>query len=79
MGRFEKLIQKATDAPGNLRFQDLCSLAEFAGFVFDRSAGSHRIYKHPTGCMMNFQNVNGQAKPYQVKQLLEFIKRNQGA
>jgi hypothetical protein len=39
MGRFEKLLQRATEAPGNLRFSDLCTLAEMAGFVFDRAAG----------------------------------------
>ena len=78
MGRFEKLLQRAIEAPGNLRFADLCTLAEMAGFVFDRAAGSHRIYKHPMGGMMNFQDVNGKAKPYQVKQLLDYIRRNSG-
>jgi len=74
MGHYEKLLQRATEAPGNLRFTDLCKLAEMTGFVFDRAAGSHRIYKHTAGMMMNFQDVNGQAKPYQVKQLLNFIR-----
>ena len=78
MGRFEKLVQRATEAPGNLRFSDLCALAEMAGFIFDRAAGSHKIYKHPAGFMMNFQDVNGKAKPYQVRQLLDFIRRNSG-
>ena len=78
MSKYEKLLQKAVEASGNLRFADLCSLAELAGFVFDRSAGSHRIYKHPSGFMMNFQDVNGKAKPYQVKQLLDFIKQRKG-
>jgi hypothetical protein len=74
MGHYEKLLQRAIEAPGNLRFNDICKLAEMAGFVFDRTAGSQRIYKHPAGMMMNFQDVNGQAKPYQVKQLLDFIR-----
>jgi len=78
MGKYEKLLQVAIDAPSSLRFSDLCRLAELAGFVFDRSSGSHWIYKHPGGFMMNFQNVGGKAKPYQVKQLLNFI-RMQGA
>jgi predicted RNA binding protein YcfA (HicA-like mRNA interferase family) len=78
MGRFEKLLQRATEAPGNLRFSDLCTLAEMAGFVFDRAGGSHKIYKHPAGGMMNFQDVNGKAKPYQVKQLLDYIRQNSG-
>lgn len=78
MGRYEKLLQRAIDAPGNLRFTDLCKLAEMAGFIFDRAAGSHRIYKHQAGSMMNFQDVNGQAKPYQVRQLIDFIRTLQG-
>lgn len=78
MGRFEKLLQRATEAPRNLRFSDLCTLAEMAGFVFDRSAGSHKIYKHSTYGMMNFQDVNGKAKPYQVKQLLDCIRCSNG-
>lgn len=78
MSKYEKFLQKAVDAPGNFRFSDLCSLADLAGFVFDRSAGSHRIYKHPSGVMMNFQDVNGKAKPYQVKQLLDFIRQRKG-
>ena len=78
MGRYEKLLQRAMEAPGNLRFSELCSLAECAGFIFDRAAGSHKIYKHHAGGMMNFQDVNGKAKPYQVRQLLDFIQRNSG-
>jgi hypothetical protein len=78
MSKYEKLLQKAINAPGNLRFADLCGLAELGGFVFDRSAGSHRIYKHGSGVMMNFQDVNGKAKPYQVKQLVDFIKHIKG-
>ena len=57
---------------------DLCTLAEMAGFVFDRAGGSHKIYRHPAGGMMNFQDVNGKAKPYQVKQLLDYISQNSG-
>jgi predicted RNA binding protein YcfA (HicA-like mRNA interferase family) len=53
-------------------------MAEMAGFVFDRAGGPHKIYKHAAGGMMNFQDVNGKAKPYQVKQLLDYIRRNCG-
>jgi hypothetical protein len=73
MSRFKKLYDKAKNAPGNLRFTELCALAEMAGFRFNRSAGSHRLYEHSSGVMMNFQDRNSKAKPYQVKQLLDFI------
>jgi len=56
-------------------FGELCTLAECYGFVHDRTTGSHHIYKRP-GYMklLNFQNVRGTAKPYQVRQLLAAIE-----
>lgn len=74
MSKYEKLFQKAQESPNNFRFDDLCSLAELVGFEFVRSEGSHKIYKHDSyPNRMNFQNKDGKAKPYQVKQLLDFI------
>ena len=43
--------------------------------------GSHRVYRHATArTIMTFQEVNGMAKPYQVRQLLDVIDdlTNQG-
>ena len=38
--------------------------------------GGHRIYvKDGVREMLNFQNVKGKAKPYQVKQFLKIIGR----
>jgi hypothetical protein len=47
-----------------------------SGFEFARQRGtSHRIYKYPGWVgLLNFQNVNGEAKDYQVKQLLEAVE-----
>ncbi|MFI3272122.1 MAG: type II toxin-antitoxin system HicA family toxin [Pseudomonadota bacterium] len=71
----------ALEQQGNLSFDDLCRLAEKAGFVFSRQGGSHQMYKHPIYSLghpkydaMNFQDQNGQAKAYQVRQLVEFIR-----
>ena len=79
MVRCPKLLDKATNSPKNLRFDDLCALAECYGWVFQRQCGSHRIYMHPglgrsARAMMNFQSRRGKAKPTQVKQLLEAIE-----
>jgi hypothetical protein len=79
MARCAKLLDKAINSPKNLRFKDLCALAECYGWVFQRQSGSHRIYMHPglgtsAGSMMNFQSQHGKAKPTQVKQLLEAIE-----
>ncbi len=62
---------------GNISFADLCKLAEHVGFTFDRQNGSHKIYKHEKHPeFMNFQNVKGKAKPFQVKQLINFINEH---
>jgi predicted RNA binding protein YcfA (HicA-like mRNA interferase family) len=68
------LLAKARSSPSGLRFSELCVLAECFGWRFNRSRGSHHIYKR-TGYVqaMNFQDVGGKAKPYQVRQLLRAI------
>lgn len=76
MGKKEKLFRKACNSPNNLSFDELCTLAKQVGFIYKNSSGDHDIYKHPDGGMMNFQPVNGKAKPYQVRQLLVFIDEN---
>jgi len=75
MGKCEKLRKKANNTPGGLRFEEVCYLAECFGFIFARQEGSHRQYKregYPK--TMNFQNVKGKAKDYQVQQLLAAIE-----
>ncbi len=62
--------------PKNVRFEVLCRAAELFGFRFRGGKGSHRIYvKDGVRDMLNFQNVDGKAKPYQVKQFLKIIER----
>ncbi len=69
-----KLLEKVRNSPNNIRFKDVCKLAEIFGFTFRGGKGSHRIYtKKEIVELLNFQNVNGKAKPYQVKQLLKII------
>jgi hypothetical protein len=54
----------------------LCKGAELFGFRLRGSKGSHRIYvKDGVRDMLNFQNVKGKAKPYQVKQFLRVVQR----
>jgi hypothetical protein len=79
--RKERLLEKAKASPHNLRFDELCKLAEEFGWVFERqNASSHKIYSNPNlsesnGRMMNFQSKHGKAKLYQVKQLLDAIEQ----
>lgn len=73
----QKLLERVIAAPNTTRFEDACTLAECAGFVLKRQRGSHRYYQAPGEPQaMNFQEKNGKAKGYQVRQLLEFIERH---
>ena len=78
MGNTDKLITKARTSPKNLRFNEICLLAEKVGFVFKNQSGDHKIYEHSVHkeVIMNFQpdkRNKSKAKFYQVNQLLDFI------
>lgn len=60
----------------NIRFRDLLSLAESLGFRVARIRGSHHVLVHPdVPELLSLQQVRGQAKPYQVRQLLDLVER----
>jgi len=70
------LLQKALSSPTNLRFGEACALARAFGFHLSRVSVSHHIFVHPSVReLVNFQEVQGKAKPYQVKQLLALAER----
>lgn len=74
--RKRKLLQKLLSGSKNIRFSEAVSCAEMFGFKLDRITGSHHIFLHPdVPELLNLQNVKGQAKPYQIKQLLQIIER----
>jgi len=53
----------------------LCRAAELFGFELRGGKGSHRIFvKDGVREMLNFQEVKGKAKPYQVKQFIKIIE-----
>jgi predicted RNA binding protein YcfA (HicA-like mRNA interferase family) len=60
----------------NVAFTDLCKLAEALGFELRRVSGSHHVFAHPeVPQLINLQSLHGQAKPYQVRQLLRLVER----
>lgn len=62
--------------PKKVHFNRLCGAAELFGFKFRGGKGSHRIYvRAGIKEALNFQNVGGWAKPYQVKQLIKIIDK----
>lgn len=72
----EKLLQKVRNSPANIHFADICKLAEAFGFRLRGKRGSHRVYTHPgIREILNFQNVGGKAKPYQVRQFLAIVHK----
>jgi len=82
MSRKNKLYIKALASPADIKFNDLCKLAELVGFVLRKTitnAGNHNYhYRHPiTKGIMTFQpDKHGKAKPYQVRQLLKHIEEH---
>jgi predicted RNA binding protein YcfA (HicA-like mRNA interferase family) len=76
MTKKKKLIQKLLGMSKNISFADAQSALEIFGFKLSRTSGSHYIYVHPQiSELVNLQNVNGKAKPYQIRQFLEIIER----
>jgi len=71
-----KVLQKLLSGSKNIRFTEIIECAELFGFRLSRINGSHHIYIHPdVPKLINLQDVNGKAKPYQVNQLLQLIER----
>jgi predicted RNA binding protein YcfA (HicA-like mRNA interferase family) len=51
-------------------------LVESLGFRLVRVNGSHHIFTHPgIPELVNLQDVDGKAKPYQVRQVLRLVDR----
>jgi predicted RNA binding protein YcfA (HicA-like mRNA interferase family) len=71
-----KILKKALGGSSNVRFAEIVALAESFGFRLSRVRGSHHIFAHPAlPELLNLQDVGGQAKPYQIRQLLRLIER----
>jgi predicted RNA binding protein YcfA (HicA-like mRNA interferase family) len=51
-------------------------LAEALGFELVRVSGSHHIFASPSLTeIVNMQEVGGEAKPYQLRQLIRLVVR----
>jgi len=76
MSKRDKLIKAIRNDPANVRFEDACKVAVCVGFELRGQVGSHRTYarsKEPV--LLNFQNVKGMVKSYQVRQLIEMMDK----
>ena len=73
----ERLLNRIlTGNVKNVRFRDMTRLCERLGFSLQRTTGSHHIFSHNRiDEMLNLQEVRGEVKPYQVRQLVSMIRR----
>ena len=76
MKRRKLLARIVSGAFQNVTFSDLQSLVIGFGFDLRRVSGSHHVYGHPAiPQLINLQNVGGEAKPYQIRQVLRLVER----
>jgi predicted RNA binding protein YcfA (HicA-like mRNA interferase family) len=75
--RPERLLARiARGDRANVSFTDLRRLAEALGFELRRTNGSHHVFAHARAAeIITLQDVHGQAKQYQVRQLLRLVER----
>ena len=71
----KEIYQKLKRNPKNVRFEELCRAVELFGFEFRGGSGSHRVFvRVGVREILNFQEVKGKAKPYQVRQFIRIIE-----
>lgn len=63
--------------PVNVRFADVCKVADHFFGEPTQKGSSHRVWKMPWpgNPRVNMQDDKGKAKAYQVRQLLEAVER----
>jgi predicted RNA binding protein YcfA (HicA-like mRNA interferase family) len=60
----------------NVPFPDFRNLMRGFGFGLVRVTGSHFLYAHPGVTeLINLQEKDGEAKPYQIRQFLQIVER----
>jgi len=70
-----KLLFQIFNNQKNVKFGDFVIILNAFGFVCARTDGSHHIYKNTSvNEIVNIQNVNGEAKPYQIKQFMALVE-----
>lgn len=71
-----KLLAKVLAGSTNISFHDMIALVEAFGFRLSRIKGSHHIFVHPQiPELVNLQEKNGKAKPYQVREFLQLVEQ----
>ena len=77
MSQATKLFERAKNQPKNYAVHDLCTLLRRVGYELDHVTGSHHFFYHPmTGDNLNIQPRKGNAKPSQVREVVNRIKEH---
>ena len=77
MSRRNKLIQKMSTSPHNIRFHEVDALLHYEGFVLFNQRGSHCTYHHTDHRMITIVHPHGGRKtchPNDIRKLLEVLK-----
>lgn len=77
MPNLTEILEKMRTNSAGVRFADLCKACDHYFGSARQASGSHRVYKTPWigDPRVNIQNSKGQAKAYQVKQVLKAIEQ----
>jgi hypothetical protein len=72
----QKLLAKVLAGSKNISFNEMVTLVEAFGFRLSRVSGSHHIFtRDDVPELINLQEVDGMAKPYQIRQFLKIVER----
>ena len=76
MNRKKLLIRITSGALQNVAFKDMINLVKGFGFEVKNVSGSHHVFTHGNiPELLNFQEVRGEAKPYQIRQFLKLVEK----
>lgn len=76
MNRRRLLRRLAGGDVQNVSFADMVGLVNGFGFRLLRQRGSHHVFGHSAVAeLVNLQEVDGEAKPYQIRQFMRLVER----
>ena len=77
MAKVGETLKMMEQNPKGIRFLDLCKVCDHYFGDPRQKGSSHRVYKTPWqgDPRVNIQNTKGKAKAYQVKQVLNAVRR----
>ncbi|WP_167145186.1 toxin HicA [Actinomyces sp. ZJ308] len=74
-----KILAKMQENPRSIAYTELMKVCEHYFGEPRKTGGSHAVFKTPWpgDPRVNIQNDHGQAKPYQVKQVLTAVQKKE--